>query len=163
RSLRQPGPELMADYDFIVVGTGSAGSCVATRLSEVSDVSVLALEAGGEPYPPNVSNAALWYTLLGSDLDWGYPSVPQKAPGGRRPAEPGGKSGAGLRNRHLRLHPRAPASDHANGPYTGARGWPYGESLPFSQKREAQDADTTPPAGKGGPPPVYNAKLHEPN
>ena len=47
----------MADYDFIVVGTGSAGSCVAAQLSESSDVSVLALKAGGEPYPENVTNA----------------------------------------------------------------------------------------------------------
>src|SRR5207237_5020643 len=90
RSLRLAGPELMDEFDFIVVGTGSAGSCVASRLSEISDVSVLALEAGGEPYPPNVSNPALWFTLFGSDVDWGYLRTPQKALGGRPAYQPRG-------------------------------------------------------------------------
>ena len=153
----------MADYDFIVVGTGSAGSCVASRLSEVSDVSVLALEAGGEPYPPNVTNAALWYTLLGSEVDWGYLSVPQRGLGGRPTYEPRGKMPGGSSNLYIMMHIRGHASDYDNWAYNGCPGWTYAECLQFFQKLEDQDDDTNPTAGKGGPIPVMNAKLHEPN
>jgi choline dehydrogenase len=153
----------MADYDFIVVGTGSAGSCVAARLSEVSDVSVLALEAGGEPYPPNVTNPSLWYTLLGSEVDWGYLSVPQRALNGRLTYEPRGKMPGGSSNLYIMMHIRGHASDYDNWAYNGCPGWSYAECLEYFQKLEDQEDDTNPTAGKGGPLHVSNAKLHNPN
>ena len=85
-------------YNFIVVfTTGSAGSARGdAALERISDVNVLALEAGGEPYPENVTNPALWYTLFGTPVDWGYLSVPQKALGGRPSlSSPGGRCRAG--------------------------------------------------------------------
>jgi choline dehydrogenase len=153
----------MAEYDFIVVGTGSAGSCVASRLSEISDVSVLALEAGGEPYPPNVSNPALWYTLFGTDVDWGYLSIPQKALGGRPTYEPRGKMPGGSSNLYIMMHIRGHASDYDNWAYNGCPGWSYAECLEYFQKLEDQEDDTNPTAGKGGPIHVSSAKLHGPN
>ena len=76
----------MADHDFIVVGTGPAGSCVAARLSKLSDVSVLALEACSEPYPDNVTNPAHAYTLFGAPIDWG--PLWRSAMTGRAPSRP---------------------------------------------------------------------------
>jgi choline dehydrogenase-like flavoprotein len=66
----------LTEYDFIVIGAGSAGAVVANRLSEVSDWNVLLLEAGGdEPMAADIPGAAAF--LQRSNVDWNYKTVPQ--------------------------------------------------------------------------------------
>ncbi|CAG7730979.1 unnamed protein product, partial [Allacma fusca] len=69
-------PQAWAEYDFIVVGGGSGGAVVASRLSEALGFSVLLLEAGGDE---TLTTQIPWFhTLLpGSDLDWKFETVPQ--------------------------------------------------------------------------------------
>ena len=67
---------LLDEYDFIVVGAGSAGSVGASRLSEVEDWKVLLLEAGGDP-PLTADIPHLAASLSGSDIDWSYKTEPQ--------------------------------------------------------------------------------------
>ena len=153
----------MSTYDFIVVGTGSAGSCVAARLCEVSDVSVLALEAGGEPYPENVTNPALWYTLFGTPVDWGYLSVPQQALGGRPTYEPRGKMPGGSSNLYIMMHIRGHARTTTTGPTTAARAGATTSASRTSRSWRTRRTTRTRPAGKGGPIHVSNAGLHDPN
>ena len=85
----------MSTYDFIVIGTGAAGACVANRLTEIPAARVLVLEAGPAEIPAdisaNVATPYLWYTLLGSKVDWGYETVPQPGLNGRVTHEPRGK------------------------------------------------------------------------
>lgn len=150
-------------YDFIVVGTGSAGSVIANRLSENPTMQMLTLEAGGREIPDNVSNPSLWFTLLGSSVDWNYTSVSQPGLSGRSTHEPRGKIPGGSSNLYIMMHIRGHQSDYDNWAYNGCPGWGYRDVLPYFQKLENQEDNTSPWAGKGGPLQVANAKLHEPN
>jgi choline dehydrogenase len=153
----------MSEYDFVVVGVGSAGAVIANRLSENPAVKVLALEAGGSSVPPNVHNPSLWYTLLGSEIDWAYTTVPQTGLDERKLSEPRGKLPGGSSNMHIMMHVRGHRSDYDNWAYNGCPGWAYEDVLPYLQKLENQEDDTSELAGKGGPLYVANAKLHNPN
>jgi choline dehydrogenase len=153
----------LSEYDFIVVGAGSAGSVIASRLSENPDVKVLAIEAGPVERPENVHTAAIWYTLLGSSIDWGYTSVPQPGLDGRQTYEPRGKAIGGSSNLYIMMHIRGHPSDYDNWAYNGCPGWTYQECIPYFQRSEDQEDDTNPTAGKGGPLAVTNAGKHNPN
>jgi len=68
---------LLKKYDYIVCGSGCAGSVVARRLSDNPNASVLLLEAGGTDNVENVTNPGMWSTNLGSEREWGDFSTPQ--------------------------------------------------------------------------------------
>ncbi len=147
----------MQQYDYVIVGGGTAGSVLANRLSEDSDVRVLVLEAGGNFVPANVDKAPLWYTLLGSEIDWGYETVPQPGLGGRRVYEPRGKLPGGSSNLYIMMHVRGHPSDFDNWAYQGAAGWSYADLRPYFSKLEAQQDQTDPRIGTSGPQTVTNA------
>lgn len=151
-----------SEFDFIVVGTGSAGATIASRLTERPAVEVLALEAGQSDLPPNVADPSMWYMLFGSEIDWGYQSVPQPGLGGRVTVEPRGKALGGSSNLNLMIHIRGHRSDYDNWAYNGCPGWSYDDCLPWFQKLEDQEDLSHPTAGRGGPIHVTNARLHDP-
>ena len=68
----------LKEYDFIIVGGGTSGLVLATRLTEDPSTQVLVLEAGENHLNnPQVSIPALWRSLIGSDLDWNFATAPQ--------------------------------------------------------------------------------------
>lgn len=150
-------------YDFIVVGAGAGGCVVANRLSEIPNARVLLIEAGPERNPDAVKHPAAWPTLFGSEIDWGYATVPQPQLNDRNIYEPRGRSIGGSSNFYIMMHIRGDVSDYDNWAYNGAPGWGYQDVLPYFQKAEDQEDETSPWAGHGGMISVINAKNHNPN
>lgn len=74
---------LLAEYDYIVCGSGSSGSVVARRLADNPAVTVLLVEAGGSDDLPTIGNPTAWLANLGSDQDWGYVAEPNPHLNGR--------------------------------------------------------------------------------
>ncbi|OLB81960.1 MAG: glucose-methanol-choline oxidoreductase [Actinobacteria bacterium 13_2_20CM_2_71_6] len=140
----------MDEFDYVIVGSGTAGSVLANRLTEDPDVRVLVLEAGGGWIPTNVDVAPLWFTLLGSPVDWGYQSVPQPGLGGRATYEPRGRMPGGTSNMYIMMHVRGHPLDFDDWAYQGAAGWSYADLAPYFAKLETQQV-------------VTNAGRHEPN
>jgi len=145
----------MAEYDFIVVGAGTAGAVLANRLSENGEASVLAIEAGGDQLPENVAVPALWYTLFGSEIDWGYMSVPQQALNGRQTHEPRGKAPGGTSNLYIMMHIRGQPSDYDDWAANGCEGWSYADCVPYFERLERELALQH--AGENGPNPTSRA------
>ncbi|PRX97083.1 GMC family oxidoreductase [Allonocardiopsis opalescens] len=153
----------MEEFDYVIVGGGTAGSVLANRLTEDPDVRVCVLEAGGAWIPGNVDAAAAWVTLWGTGVDWAYQSVPQPALGGRVTNEPRGRMPGGSSNMYIMMHVRGHPSDFDNWAYQGAAGWSHADLLPYFQRLESQEDPVDGVNGTGGPQPVTNAGLHEPN
>lgn len=148
----------MDNFDFIIVGSGAAGSTLAYRLGELPEASILILEAGGPDLPEAVEVPYRWNELLLTALDWAYNSVPQPGLGNRQIYSAAGRAiGGGSVVYHM-MHVRARPEDLDNWAYNGCPGWSFGDVLPFYQKLENQLDDTNPTAGKGGPITVVNAR-----
>ncbi len=148
---------MASEFDYIIVGSGAAGSTLAYRLSEMSDVAVLVLEAGGTNLPEAVEVPYRWNELLLTDLDYAYTSVPQPGLNGRQIYCAAGKAMGGTSILYHMMHVRGRTEDFANWVYNGCAGWTYEQVLPYYRKLENQVDDTNPTAGKGGPINVINA------
>jgi choline dehydrogenase len=137
------------EYDFIVVGAGSAGCVVAARLSEDPACTVLLLEAGNGERTRSMTVPNAWPENLGTAAEWGYRTTPQADAGTTiYPAGRGlGGSGAINAMAHVRGH-RAVYDDWAAG---GATGWGFDDLLPFFRRTEAAAGRDPALRGAAGP------------
>ncbi len=130
----------MADNtaDYLIVGSGSAGSVLANRLSENGKYSVTVLEHGGTDAGPFIQMpAALSYPMNMSRYDWGYQSRPEPALGGRVMACPRGKVIGGSSSINGMVYVRGNAADFDHWAESGASGWSYADVLPYYLKMES--------------------------
>ncbi|EAU43048.1 choline dehydrogenase [Fulvimarina pelagi HTCC2506] len=128
---------ILAEADYVVVGSGSAGSALAYRLSENGKHSVIVLEFGGTDMGPFIQMpAALSYPMNMKRYDWGFVSEPEPHLGGRRLATPRGKVIGGSSSINGMVYVRGHARDFDHWEESGAKGWGFADVLPFYKRME---------------------------
>jgi choline dehydrogenase len=139
------------EFDYVIVGAGSAGCVLAYRLSADPDVSVLVLEAGGEDTDPNIHTALGWAALLGTEADWAYSTEPQPEAANRRIPWPRGRVLGGSSSINALVYMRGHPHDYDTWAEQGATGW--GHRDVWSSFREFEHYPEGDPAvrGVGGP------------
>lgn len=152
------------EFDYVVVGGGSAGCVVAGRLSEDPSVTVCLLEAGGEGRDLLI-RAPLGFAVaqpLGLH-SWGYETVPQPGFKGRRGFQPRGKALGGSSTVNAMIYARGHPSDYDNWAALGNPGWGYDDVLPYFKKSEANAIHRDSPFhGVDGPLHVTNLRSPSP-
>jgi len=125
------------EADFVIIGSGSAGSALAYRLSEDGKHSVLVLEYGGTDAGPFIQMpAALSYPMNMGLYDWGFRTDPEPHLGGRRLACPRGKVIGGSSSINGMVYVRGHARDFDHWAETGAEGWAYADVAPYFDRME---------------------------
>jgi choline dehydrogenase len=128
----------MIEFDYIVVGAGSAGCVLANRLSEDRDKTVLLLEAGGSDRSIFVRMpTALSIPMNMPKFNWGYESQPEPGLGGRRMDCPRGKTLGGSSSINGMVYVRGHPCDFDQWRDDGAAGWGWADSLPYFRKAES--------------------------
>jgi choline dehydrogenase len=128
----------MTNYDYIIIGAGSAGCVLANRLTADSDTTVLLLEAGNPATKPEIHSPSATLSLLGSEVDWGYFSEPEPYLNNRKIYCPRGKVLGGSSAINFMLYSRGNHHDYDRWQALGNPGWSYAEMLPYFKKSEHQ-------------------------
>ena len=143
------------EADFVIVGSGSAGSALAFRLSEDGRHSVLVIEYGGSDAGPFIQMpAALSYPMNMRRYDWGFRTEPEPHLGGRRLPVPRGKVLGGSSSINGMVYVRGHPRDFDTWAQMGARGWSWAEVLPYFRRMECWHGDPAlaePWRGRSGP------------
>jgi choline dehydrogenase len=123
------------EYDFIVVGAGSAGCVVAARLSEDPACTVLLLEAGSAERTRAMTVPSAWPENLGTAAEWGYLTTPQADAGPTIYPAGRGLGGSGAIN--AMAHVRGHRAIYDGWAASGATGWGFTDLLPYFRRTEA--------------------------
>ena len=140
------------EADFVIIGSGSAGSAMAYRLSEDGKHSVIVIEFGGTDAGPLIQMpSALSIPMNMAHYDWGFSTEPEPHLGGRRLVTPRGKVIGGSSSINAMVYVRGHAHDFDHWAEQGAAGWSYADVLPYFKRMEDSDGGEEGWRGSSGP------------
>jgi choline dehydrogenase-like flavoprotein len=150
RRYDRPGDDALSDFDYVIVGAGSAGCVLANRLS-AAGAEVLLIEAGGADRSPKIKIPAAFNQQFRTKLDWDLSSGPEPGCEGREIYVPRGKTLGGSSSMNAMLYVRGHRSDYDGWSDAGCTGWSWEEVLPYFMRSENHEAGGSATHGTGGP------------
>ncbi len=157
------GREKTGDFDYVIVGAGSAGCTLAARLSEDPSVSVCVLEAGGPDDNPLI-HAPIGFAFFGdkSPLNWRFETTPQKHLNGRQGHQPRGRTLGGSSSINAMIYIRGSRADYDRWATNGAAGWSWDDVFPYFLKAEDNARGSDAHHSIGGPLTVSDLRYKNP-
>jgi choline dehydrogenase len=150
------------DFDYVIVGAGSAGCVLAARLSEEPDVRVAILEAGGEDTQPEIHIPAAFPALFKSSLDWDLLGEPEPGLDNRRLYLPRGRMLGGCSSINAMIYIRGNRADYDAWAAAGFDGWGYDDVLQYFKRSEDNERGEDAYHGAGGPMSVADSRSMHP-
>lgn len=127
----------LGEFDYVIVGAGSAGCVLANRLSADPDVSVLLVEAGGkDTYPWIHIPIGYYYTFDNPRTDWRFRTEPVEGLNGRSLVYPRGRVLGGTSSINGMVYVRGHAHDYDHWRQLGNTGWGWDDVLPYFKRSE---------------------------
>ena len=127
---------MQKNYDYIIIGAGSAGCVLANRLSKDPNNEVLLIEAGGPDKNMFIHIPAGCAKLHKTEVDWGFETVPQENVLNRKLYLPRGKTLGGCSSTNYMAYVRGNKEDYNDWEAQGNKGWGYKDVLPYFKKSE---------------------------
>jgi choline dehydrogenase-like flavoprotein len=142
----------MMEFDYVVVGAGSAGCVLAARLSEDASVSVALLEAGGrnDSLLNRIPTGAALQIVRRNACNWAFSTVPQPQLNGRTGYQPRGRGLGGSSTVNAMVYLRGQREDYDGWAADGAHGWGWNDVLPYFLRSEHNERGGS-GHGQGGP------------
>jgi choline dehydrogenase len=149
-------------YDYIIIGAGSAGCVLASRLTEDPTVKVLLLESGGKDTAKEIHMPVAFSKLFKGPNDWAYYTEPEGQLGNRSLYWPRGKVLGGSSSLNAMIYIRGHRSDYDQWRDLGNSGWGYSGVLPYFKKAENNQNGASEYHGASGPLHVSNPRSLNP-
>ncbi|MFC2952303.1 GMC family oxidoreductase [Marinicaulis aureus] len=155
--------ESAGEFDYVIVGAGSAGCTLAARLSEDASVSVCVLEAGGPDTNPLI-HAPIGFAFFGdkAPLNWRFETVPQKHLNNRNGHQPRGRTLGGSSSINAMIYIRGSRADYDRWAAHGATGWSWDDVFPYFLKAEDNGRGSDAHHAIGGPLTVSDLRYKNP-
>ncbi len=153
----------LGEFDYVIVGAGSAGCVLAARLSEDPSVRVCLLEAGPADRDPLIY-APMGFAFMGANTptNWRFATVPQKHLNGRQGHQPRGRVLGGSSSINAMIYIRGTKADYDRWAGQGATGWAWDDVLPYFKKAEDNQRGADAYHATGGPLSVSDLRFKNP-